>query len=86
MASYQIEWKRSALKEFRRLPASVQRRVFQAIEKLAENPYPHGGVKLTGSTRSYRLRVGDYRVVYTVESALLRIEIVRIRHRRDVYR
>ena len=86
MASYQIEWKRSALKEFRRLPSSVQRKIFRAIEALAENPYPHGVVKLRGATRSYRLRVGDYRVVYTVESALLLIEIVRIRRRRDVYR
>ncbi len=86
MASYRIEWKRSALKELRRLPSPVQRRIFQAVEDLTDNPYPHGVVKLTGSKHSYRLRVGDYRVVYTVESSILLIEIVRIRHRRDVYR
>lgn len=86
MASYTIEWKESALKELRSLPKSMILRIVPVVDALADNPFPPGVVKLTGSDRTYRVRAGDYRVVYTVESPILRIEIVRVRHRRDVYR
>ena len=86
MASYQIEWRRSAQKELRRLPRAVIRRVVTAVEALAQTPVPTGAIKLSGTEHTYRLRVGDYRVVYTVEQDILLIEIVRVRHRRDAYR
>ena len=86
MASYQIEWKASAQKELRNLPKSMVGRIMAVVEHLAEAPFPSGVVKLAGSDHSYRIRVGDYRVIYTVESILLSIQIVRVRHRRDVYR
>ena len=86
MASFQIEWKESALKELRTLPCSMIPRILLAVDALAGNPFPPGAIKLAGSDRTYRVRVGDYRIVYTVESSILRIEIVRVRHRRDVYR
>jgi mRNA interferase RelE/StbE len=86
MAYYRIEWKPSAAKELKRLPRDQIPRIVTAVEALASNAFPQGVVPLKGSRHTYRLRVGDYRVVYTVEDDVLRIEIVRVRHRRDVYR
>jgi mRNA interferase RelE/StbE len=86
MASYRIEWKPSAAKELKRLPRDVIARIIAAVETLASNAYPQGVVQLKGSQHTYRIRIGDYRVIYTVDDDVLRIEIVRVRHRRDVYR
>lgn len=61
-------------------------RVVEAVSDLATNPYPPGVKKLVGSEQSYRIRIGDYRVVYEVIENRLVIEIVRVRHRKDVYR
>ena len=57
-----------------------------AVEELSENPLPVGSQKLQGSEHTYRIRIGDYRVVYEVLAASKKIEIQRIRHRKDVYR
>lgn len=86
MASYLIEWKPSAAKELKRLPRDVIPRVVAAVGDLAANPFPQGNAKLKGSQFTYRIRIGDYRVIYTVEAERLVIEIVRVRHRRDAYR
>ena len=86
MASYRIEWKRSAAKELQSLPPEVIRRILSIVERLSGSPVPHGAIKLTGSEQTYRIRVGDYRIVYSIYQAVLMIEIVRVAHRRDVYR
>ena len=86
MASYRIEWKPSAAKELKRLPREGIPRMIAAVEALASNAFPQGVVRLKGSQHTYRIRIGDYRVVYTVEDDVLRIEIIRVGHRRDVYR
>jgi mRNA interferase RelE/StbE len=57
-----------------------------AVESLAENPYPTGTRKLAAAEFTYRLRIGDYRVIYTIDDNVLIIEIVRVGHRKDVYR
>lgn len=85
MASYKLEWKHSAVKELRKLPKDVVARILQAVEQLPANPHPAGVRKLIGSEHSYRLREGSYRIVYTVSSAALIIEIIRVGHRKDVY-
>lgn len=85
MASYSIQWKRSAEKELRRLPKEVIPRIVQAVENLSRNPYPPGVRKLVGSEHTYRVREGDYRIVYDVRETVLTIEIIRVRHRKDVY-
>jgi mRNA interferase RelE/StbE len=85
MDLYNIEWKRSAARELRKLPREAVLRILQAVEQLAPEPYPHGVPKLVGSERTYRIRVGDYRVVYNVVSSTLIIQIVRVGHRREVY-
>lgn len=85
MASYKVEWKRSAVKELRDLPKSAVERILKAVEQLSANPYPVGVRKLVGSEHTYRLREGDYRVIYTVTSSSLIIEVIRVGHRKDVY-
>ena len=86
MASYRIEWKPSALKELRKLPNDAIGRIVVAVEALKDNPFPHGSRKLAGGRSSYRIREGDYRVVYTVAAELLVIEIIRVGHRKNVYK
>ncbi len=86
MASYKIEWKNSAYKELQKLPRPLITKVIAAVQDLSNNPYPSGVKKLIGSEYSYRVRIGDYRIVYEVFENRLIIEIVRVRHRKDVYR
>jgi mRNA interferase RelE/StbE len=64
MACYKIAWKGSANKELKRLDKTVITRILQAVESLSENPYPSGCRKIVGSQFTYRIRVGDYRVIY----------------------
>ncbi len=85
MASYRIEWRRSAEKELRQLPKEVIPRILEAVEALRDNPYPTGVRKLVGSEHTYWIREGVYRIVYDVHEAVLVIEIIRVKHRKDVY-
>ena len=84
MGSYKIEWKRSATRELRKLPREAVSRILQAVEELSAHPYPTGVRKLVGSEQTYRIRIGDYRVVYSVFSSTLIIQIIRVGHRKDV--
>ena len=83
---FRVEWKKSTRKDIRKLPAGTGERIVEAVEDLAENPFPHGVEKLTGSQHAYRIRPGDYRIVYEVVVELKLIEIQRVGHRKDVYR
>ena len=82
---YSLIIKRSAEKEIRSLPSKTRRRVVAKIRSLAEQPRPPGYEKLAGRD-AYRVRVGVYRVVYTIEDDRLIVTVVRVAHRRDVYR
>jgi mRNA interferase RelE/StbE len=86
MDSYQIEIKPSASRELEKLPRQIIPRIVTAIKELVENPYPQGVKKLTGFDRTYRIRVGDHRILYNIYENKLVIEIIRIRHRKDAYR
>ena len=66
--------------------AKLKRRIGQAIDALAMNPRPPGGVKLTGEENAWRIRVGDYRVLYEIHDARLVILVIRIANRREAYR
>ena len=83
---YSIEWKRSAAKELRQLPREVVARVLRAVEELRTNPLPAGVRKLSGAEHTYRIREGSYRIIYSVYTSRLVIEVIRVGHRRDVYR
>ncbi len=85
MASYRLGFKRSAAKELERLPAKVRKRVAQRIQALAQNPRPFGSEKISGEEK-YRLRQGDYRVVYGIDDRESVVTVFMIGHRRDVYR
>ncbi len=85
MASYQIEWKNSAKVELKKLDKPVIPRILKAVEELASNPYPDGFRKLRGVDHTYRIRVGNYRIVYEVYNNILTVQIVRVRHRKEVY-
>ncbi len=86
MASSKIEWKQSAKEELRKLDKQIIPRILQAVENLADNPYSLGSKKLIGSDSIYRIRVGDYRIVYNIRSSVLTIEIIKVGHRREIYR
>jgi mRNA interferase RelE/StbE len=86
MTSYKIQWKRSAKKELKKLDKQAILRILQAVESLAENPWQSGSKKLIGSDSIYRIRVGDYRIIYSTESSILTIEIIKVGHRKEVYR
>jgi mRNA interferase RelE/StbE len=84
--SYSLRIKRSAEKELKKLPAGDLRRVVDRIHDLAQQPRPSGCEKLSGEAERYRVRQGDYRIVYGIDDAARLIEVVKIGHRREVYR
>ena len=87
MAGYSLALRRSAAKELEAIePLAVRRKIVARIGELASAPRPHGSEKLSGSERAYRFRQGDYRVVYEIDDEQRQIVIVRIAHRREVYR
>ena len=83
--SYALAFKPSAEKELRNLPREMIARIVPAIRELADDPRPHGCVKLSGS-QSWRIRVGTYRVIYDIADDARRIDVLHIGHRRDAYR
>lgn len=83
---YTIVYKRSASNELLHLPTNIAHKIKAVIDNLADSPRPNGCKKLTGSTNDYRIRIGNYRVVYTISDAVLIITIIKIAHRKDVYR
>ena len=84
--AYRITIEPAALRELSKLPIDARQRVVDAISGLAAEPRPAGVKKLSGSTSSYRLRVGDYRVLYTIADRVLSVIVVKVGNRRDVYR
>jgi len=85
VASYSIEIKRSAAKELAALPKQDRSRIITRIRALAREPRPVGCEKLSGQER-YRIRQGDYRILYEIHDLVLIVMVVKIGHRHDVYR
>jgi mRNA interferase RelE/StbE len=84
--SYILEIKPAALRQLEKLPRLIQRRIREETEALRDDPFPLGCKKLAGMEQTWRLRVGDYRVVYEVHRGVLVVLVVAIGHRGDVYR
>lgn len=84
--AYTVELKPSAAKALEALPKPDQRRIAARIDALATDPRPGGAKKLEGEDDLYRIRVGDYRIVYQIQARRLIVLVVCIAHRRDVYR
>lgn len=86
MLPYTIEFLRSAQKEYEALEIKLRSRIRKAIDGLIVNPRPRTSKKLEGEDHYYRLRVGDYRIVYHIDDKIRIVLIERVRHRGDVYR
>lgn len=86
MSRYRVEIARRAIKALAGLPRQEQQRIRAAIDLLSDNPRPPGCTKLTGEDDTYLVRVGVYRIVYEVFDDRLVIHVIRIGHRRDIYR
>jgi len=85
MASYELVFKKSVAKDLRAFPKRDVQRLLRRIRALAEDPRPAGCEKLTGRNR-YRVRQGAYRILYEIEDARLIVLVVKVAHRREVYR
>ena len=85
MASYRLIFKKSVTKDFRLIPKDDLRRILKRIKALADDPRPMGSEKLSGQER-FRVRQGVYRIVYEIQDEELVIVVVKVGHRREVYR
>lgn len=83
---YELLIERTAERDLKSLPSTIVNRIVPRIKALAETPRPPGCHKLAGSKNDWRIRIGDYRVVYEINDARKRVRIFRIRHRSEVYR
>ena len=83
---YTVRWDSRTSKTLDRLPDDVRGRVLRKLEALQEDPRPFGVAKLAGPEDLYRLRVGDWRIVYAIRDRELVVIVIRIGHRREVYR
>lgn len=86
MTPYRVLLERTVEKELSRLAKAMYGRIITVIQSLAVNPRPPGCKKLAGGKSDWRIRVGDYRVIYEIADEIRIIRINRVRHRRDVYR
>ena len=84
--TYKIVFLDKALKELKKLPSKISESIFHHIDLLATEPYPHGYKKLKGKENLFRIRHGNYRVVYSILNNELTIEVIRVANRKDVYR
>ena len=85
MVSFKITFKSSVAKDLKRIDRAMVPRIMRAIEALTHDPMPMTSKKLVGADQTYRIRVGDYRVIYIIYRHLHEIEIQRVRNRKDVY-
>ena len=82
---YEIYLERAAERDLRKLSAETFHRIIARIHALADNPRPPGCRKLAGSDNDWRIRIGDYRVIYEIDDAARNVRIFRVRHRREAY-
>jgi mRNA interferase RelE/StbE len=84
---YDVVFKKSALKELQNLPQRIRKKILDAVQLLSLNPYTElfQIKKMKGAESLYRVRIQDYRVIYTIENHLIKITIIKIGHRKEVY-
>ena len=83
---FEVLLERAAEKDLSRLPLRIHDRIVDVLAALGRNPRPPGSKKLVGSSNDWRVRVGDYRVLYEITDAIRVVRVYRVRHRRDAYR
>ena len=84
--AYSVKLKSSVEKDIKKIPKKHIERIILALDGLEENPRPKQSIKLKDTERTYRLRVGDYRVIYQIDDERKEVTVFHIRHRKDVYR
>lgn len=85
MAAYELMLRPSVKKDVKKIPDADLKKILERIEALREDPRPPGSVKLSGM-EYYRIRQGDYRIVYEIQDAMLVVIVIKVGHRRDIYR
>ena len=83
---FEIEYTKAARKDLRKLDQATRDRIGASIDHLASDPHPPGSRKMVGSEALFRIRVGDYRVIYEVRNKLLTVFIIKVGHRGNIYR
>ena len=83
---YSVEFKKSAAKTLQKLPQSVQKRIIDKLSEIENSPPPSVETKLKGNNPFNRIRVGDYRIIYEIQNDILVILVIKIGHRRDIYK
>ena len=86
MACYRIIWRPSTKKDLRRVSKSKVQKIIETVEALAQEPRPLGSTKLSGSDLTYRIRVGEYRIIYEVCDKIVLVEVIKVGHRKNVYK
>ena len=86
MTSYEARWKRSAVQDLRKIDRSKVHKIIGRVEALLANPLPHDSRRLKGTKHHYRIRIGEYRVIYEVNHGTRSLIVHYIRHRKDAYR
>jgi len=84
--SYRIEVKRSAAKTLKKIPKASRKRIVEKIDSLAESPPNPDTTKMKGNNPFHKVRVGDYRIVYEIQEDVLMILVLKIGHRKDIYK
>lgn len=83
---YELLIERNVEKDLKKLKISLFAKITTKIKELADNPHPQGSRKITGSQNDWRLRIGNYRVLYEIDNKTKTIKIMRVKHRREAYR
>ena len=83
---YRVLLERRSERDLKKLPAEIFHRIIPQIKSLSENSHPSGCRKITASENAWRIRVGEYRIVYEVDSRGKTVRVMRVRHRKDVYK
>jgi len=87
MSMYKLELAKSVTKDFKKIAQKMHPSIIDAIGSLASTPFPENKFKkLKGTINSFRLRIGDYRIIYDVDETLMQIKVYRVRHRKEVYK
>ncbi len=85
MSQYKIVVSKSVSKELVKLPIGINNKIIPAIKLLAGNPRPKGSKKLKGMNSTWRIRIGDYRIIYIIDDVVLIVDIRKVGHRKDIY-
>jgi len=86
MDLFKIDLKRSFEQDIKKIDKQFIAKIVEIVESLSSNPFPPQSKKLKGSVSSYRLRIGDYRVIYKIETTTKLVEVFYVRHRKDIYK